>query len=742
MGRSSRQESSHKAHASSSRDARQRSDSEEEETSRERKSRETSVPADSAKKKSSSSSLRSLGKGVSGAENGGSSHGHGPKKKARRSDFASAEEQGSADEVEFRVEDLKVRSGRRSEKEYCRNEGREKNQESRRERLDDGSGRKRGGKSSSLDEDHAGKRDGGNEDWEAQEEPRHAEPEKHTEKSDSKLIDDENNNDSAPSKTDKHPGESKGRERRRSRSREARSKSGSHRDDRHRDKHRDEGSQRDKYRDNRSHQDKYRDERDEGSHRDRDKHRDDYSRERSSSRSHSKHYREEKKSEKRSRHHDSDYDGGSPYRDGSSRGRKRHSDERDDAKPRGNLERSASNHLDAQDGHPKGSPPPWPGEGSSFPEERDKRINESAPLTEKLDPVTGSSPLIRGENFSGGFPGHVRFGMDSPGLASLDDGGGRYKRGSVDLGLGRAAAAQGLWKGGVPPWPAPGINGFLPFQPMPPPPGFLNQCPPSLFGVRPGVPFQHLHEPRPFLWPGHTDGWDDSPAVPMDDPRHMYGRQPATWEPKARISPAPPSESALAKDSVLTRSPEMETVQNPFPETEVAARSCCAYLSKLDISLGLAGPELYRQCIDLVRANADVAEAEPRGSNSRVQGITSHVAAGSRRHLTDPNARLPPLLETVYEKAMSFYKKQSEDWKAKALSLEDDAATMENPIISENLANEGGATSAGEDDNEGSDGGAATGGGTEEKKYEEKGLDEEPGVVCVTRIHGVSQSTH
>ncbi|CAA6661054.1 unnamed protein product [Spirodela intermedia] len=330
------------------------------------------------------------------------------------------------------------------------------------------------------------------------------------------------------------------------------------------------------------------------------------------------------------------------------------------------------------------------------------------------------------DSFSGGFPGHLspamRFGMDNPGMASFDEDGSfkagtRYKR-NMDLSMNRA---QGnIWKG-VHSWPSPAVNGFIPFQHMPPPGGFLQQFPPSLFGVRPhmdmshpGVPY-HLHEAserfgghgRPYLWPNPADGsisphmqvWDESGGLSMDDP-HMYGRPEweqsrhsmaaMGWEMNAdarkgqngtggtdfmkeadysrsahpsRTEPArSPAESAETRGS-QEAVPGKERIQGPS-KSDDSARFCSVYLSRLDISAGLAGPELYKQCMELI-GGADPVETNSKVSNCYLQSIGGDPKVESKEPVT-LSSYFPALPETVFERAMSLYNKQSEDRKAKA----------------------------------------------------------------------------
>ncbi|CAH2070106.1 unnamed protein product [Thlaspi arvense] len=117
-----------------------------------------------------------------------------------------------------------------------------------------------------------------------------------------------------------------------------------------------------------------------------------------------------------------------------------------------------------------------------------------------------------------------RSGISSPRVSLRDDdnrgnNGGRYKRG-VDTSMGRG---QGnVWRG-VPSWPSPLPNGFMPFQHVQPHGGFQAMMPqfqsPAIFAVRPSMEMNHpgipYHIPdaerfsghmRPLGWPNMMDG--------------------------------------------------------------------------------------------------------------------------------------------------------------------------------------------------------------------------------------------
>lgn len=172
------------------------------------------------------------------------------------------------------------------------------------------------------------------------------------------------------------------------------------------------------------------------------------------------------------------------------------------------------------------------------------------------DTLSVSSPFARTGHFSSGskpFPPPLfRAGVDSPLGSGLGDDDGRGKssirhRRVGDPNMGRIQASP--WRG-VPSWPSPVANGFLPFPHAPPPVGFhsvMQPFPaPSMFGVRPSMELNHpgaYHMPeadrfsgpgRPMGWRNQVDdschplhAWDASNAV-FGDESHMYGR--SDWD--------------------------------------------------------------------------------------------------------------------------------------------------------------------------------------------------------------------
>lgn len=129
----------------------------------------------------------------------------------------------------------------------------------------------------------------------------------------------------------------------------------------------------------------------------------------------------------------------------------------------------------------------------------------------------------------------MRHGRDCPSIYEDDNrlksvdrrSSSRFKR-INDPNVERAQVAT--WKNN-PTWPTHVPNGFIPFQPGPPAPGFhssIQHFPPSLFGARPyidinqtGIPY-HMNEGADrFTGHGHPFGWHH----PADDscPPQMQG---------------------------------------------------------------------------------------------------------------------------------------------------------------------------------------------------------------------------
>ncbi|CAL5430027.1 unnamed protein product [Camellia sinensis] len=171
------------------------------------------------------------------------------------------------------------------------------------------------------------------------------------------------------------------------------------------------------------------------------------------------------------------------------------------------------------------------------------------------DNFSVSSPFSRTSHLSSNSrsllppPPPFRMGADSPvAFGSLeDDNRGKSNNRHRRIGDPNMGRVQGSPWRGIPNWPSPMANGFMPFQHGPPPVGFhpvMQQFrAPPMFGVRSsmelnqsGVPY---HVPDGDRFSGHgrslgwrnpvddscppIHGWDGSSAI-FGDESHMYGR--------------------------------------------------------------------------------------------------------------------------------------------------------------------------------------------------------------------------
>ncbi|GFQ06313.1 hypothetical protein PHJA_002775300 [Phtheirospermum japonicum] len=182
----------------------------------------------------------------------------------------------------------------------------------------------------------------------------------------------------------------------------------------------------------------------------------------------------------------------------------------------------------------------------------------------QADPDTQSvsSPFARNSHFSNNSksflpPPQFRTTLDSPSLLGSGEDDSRGKpnmrsshRRMNEPNMGRMQG-NNAWRG-VPSWPSPVPNGFLPFPHAPPFHSVMQPFPaPPMFGVRPSMELNHHPSPyhmpdpdrypgpgRPMGWRNQVDdsplhGWDTSTAV-FGDESHIYGR--SDWDHSRNMS--------------------------------------------------------------------------------------------------------------------------------------------------------------------------------------------------------------
>ncbi|CAA0820413.1 Unknown protein [Striga hermonthica] len=176
------------------------------------------------------------------------------------------------------------------------------------------------------------------------------------------------------------------------------------------------------------------------------------------------------------------------------------------------------------------------------------------------DTLSISSPFTRNSHFSSS----SKFMPPPPPslLGPAEDDGQRKPnmrhRRMGEPNIGRMHGNNNAWRG-LPTWPPPMANGFLPFPHGPPPVGFHSVIQPfhspSVFGVRPSLELSHHPSPyhlpdadrfagpgRPMGWRSQLDdpcpptlhGWDTSNALFVDEP-HIFGVRPE-WDLARNIS--------------------------------------------------------------------------------------------------------------------------------------------------------------------------------------------------------------
>ncbi|KAI3862471.1 hypothetical protein MKX03_011559 [Papaver bracteatum] len=292
----------------------------------------------------------------------------------------------------------------------------------------------------------------------------------------------------------------------------------------------------------------------------------------------------------------------------------------------------------------------------------------------------------------------------------------RYRR-TGDFNVGRGPG--NAWKG-IPNWPSQLPNNFMPFQHGPPAGGFhpMMQFPaPPMFGNHPGIPY---HMPDADRFNAQMHGWDGSSNVVFGDESHMYGRpdwdqnrhmlngqgwdaNSDTW--KAQNNPAAaekddhglsstgnegwaghPSqrsrnernrpnfraESIEVKRSDETpppppkapiEAPSVKPVLEKTPEPAKTSRRsdthfCHVYLSKLDISVDLTHPQLYKQCASLFEIEGNSTS----DYGSRHAHLKEYEESRLKMSDTTLTASLFPILkDTLLQRAMLLYRKRGED---------------------------------------------------------------------------------
>ncbi|XP_011626319.1 uncharacterized protein LOC18442383 isoform X1 [Amborella trichopoda] len=252
---------------------------------------------------------------------------------------------------------------------------------------------------------------------------------------------------------------------------------------------------------------------------------------------------------------------------------------------------------------------------------------------------------------------------------------------------------------------------------------------PPLFGIRPPMELSHgampytMHDgdrfsihSRPFGWRGpsddscsplpqnHMHGWDCAGA--FGDDAHMYmrpewdnrawetgvdmwkgqsgnvnlevppvqkesehqgrGRNERTW---SECLPAESIEIKRSKESpnvkAVVESPSKTVTQKSLEPRKPPGTKISYYLSKLDISVDLAGADTYKECASLLSAEKDVPAGSPKKlenspSSDSLKENMETVAAHPACFIPKVSF-FPKITDAIFKKAMELYKEQIKD---------------------------------------------------------------------------------
>ncbi|XP_047337650.1 titin homolog [Impatiens glandulifera] len=276
------------------------------------------------------------------------------------------------------------------------------------------------------------------------------------------------------------------------------------------------------------------------------------------------------------------------------------------------------------------------------------------------------------------------------------------------------------WKG-IQNWPSPVANGFMPFQHGPPTPvGFhpmMQQFPgPPIFGIRPPMELNHSGYGRPLGW---RNPMDDLNNAVFRDESHMYGR--LGWDQSRAIAGGVgvhawdatrqdswkatvennniqgPSDEVSAmqtendqnlqnvkavdvvdvtqpivvenEDTLATKisSKEIQKQTEILKKKDVSLSRTISYLSKMDVSVDLAVPDLYYGYMKFMEEDLD----EKPNSDKDVSVILYLEGSKQNRsksyEQTSKSLPIPATNEAILKKAMSVYENHSEGGMYKVL---------------------------------------------------------------------------
>ncbi|XP_020272282.1 uncharacterized protein LOC109847463 [Asparagus officinalis] len=176
-----------------------------------------------------------------------------------------------------------------------------------------------------------------------------------------------------------------------------------------------------------------------------------------------------------------------------------------------------------------------------------------------------------------------------------------------------------------------------------------------------------------YVWNGQNANAKMYSPVPQKE--HEYPRQPLAEkdQPIADVSvvkllcdlSSAKQVVGTSSKSLLEKTPDLHEMLSVNDASEKKSsdnfRYCCTYLSKLDISLDLVHPELYNQCISLMKARERNVTSNIPNQGERKSNVEFRLVTKSKQFAR--KSLFPTATDSTFQRAMSLYRKQKEGLK-------------------------------------------------------------------------------
>ncbi|XP_008791421.1 uncharacterized protein LOC103708323 [Phoenix dactylifera] len=163
-------------------------------------------------------------------------------------------------------------------------------------------------------------------------------------------------------------------------------------------------------------------------------------------------------------------------------------------------------------------------------------------------------------------------------------------------------------------------------------------------------------EPEPSTHALADEAWVQQPSQCSSSERARTEHLPSEGIDAKRSSDAPSAKNAV-------ESPP-KTIQKKIPESSKTpgddnANLCAKYLSRIDISLDLADPELYKKCMSLL-GKLEITDAYDKSKHEHSQNNKEDIRGRRQGASHIFSSLFPTTKDAIFQRAMSLYKQQNE----------------------------------------------------------------------------------